>query len=36
MTVMERVQEHYNESLEYFPDDRIVGVFLQGTLDKNT
>ena len=31
MTVMERVQEHYNESLEYFPDDRIVGVFLQGS-----
>ena len=31
MTVMERVQEHYTESLEYFPDDRIVGVFLQGS-----
>ena len=29
--VMARVQEHYNEALEYFPEDRIVGVFLQGS-----
>lgn len=30
-TIMERVQEHYNEALEYFPEDRIVGIFLQGS-----
>ena len=30
-TVMERVQEHYDEALEYFPEDRIVGIFLQGS-----
>lgn len=29
--IMDRVQEHYNESLRYFPDDRIVGIFLQGS-----
>lgn len=31
MNVMERVQEHYQEALEYFPADRIVGIFLQGS-----
>ena len=31
MTVMDRLQEHYNEALEYFPEDRIVGIFLQGS-----
>ncbi len=31
MTVMDRVKEHYNEALTYFPEDRIVGVFLQGS-----
>lgn len=31
MTTMERVKEHYNEALSYFPEDRIVGVFLQGS-----
>ena len=30
-SVMERVQEHYQEALEYFPEDRIVGIFLQGS-----
>lgn len=31
MTVMDRVKEHYNEALTYFPEDRIVGIFLQGS-----
>ena len=30
-TTMERVQEHYNESLEYFSEDRIVALCLQGS-----
>ena len=29
--IMDRVQEHYNEALEYFPADRIVGIFYQGS-----
>ena len=29
--IMDRVREHYNEALEYFPEDRIVGIFLQGS-----
>ena len=29
--IMDNVLEHYNESLEYFPEDRIVGIFLQGS-----
>ena len=28
---MGRVREHYNEALEYFPEDRIVGIFYQGS-----
>lgn len=31
MTIMERVHEHYEEALERFPEDRIVGIFLQGS-----
>lgn len=31
MTVMERLQAHYEEALQYFPADRIVGIFLQGS-----
>lgn len=31
MTVMKRVQDHYNESLEYFKENEIVGIFLQGS-----
>lgn len=31
MTTMERVWTHYHESLDYFPADRIVGIFLQGS-----
>ena len=29
--IMERVQEHYNEALEHFPEDRIVGIYYQGS-----
>ena len=29
--IMDRVREHYNEALEYFPEDRIVGIFYQGS-----
>ena len=29
--VMNRVQEHFEEALEHFPEDRIVGIFLQGS-----
>ena len=29
--IMECVREHYNEALEYFPEDRIVGIFYQGS-----
>ena len=29
--IMEKVQEHYNEALEYFPEDRIVCLTLQGS-----
>lgn len=31
MTVMERVAEHYEEAKTLFPEDRIVGIFLQGS-----
>lgn len=29
--IMNRVREHYNEALEFFPKDRIVGIFYQGS-----
>lgn len=29
--IMDRVLEHYNEALEYFPEDRIVCLILQGS-----
>ena len=29
--IMDRVWEHYNEALEHFPEDRIVGIFYQGS-----
>ena len=29
--IMDRVREHYNEVLEYFPEDRIVGLFYAGS-----
>lgn len=29
--IMDRVREHYNEALEHFPEDRIVGIFYQGS-----
>ena len=31
MTVMERVQEHFEDAKTLFPEDRIVGIFLQGS-----
>lgn len=29
--IMKRVQEHYDEALKYFPEEQIVGCFLQGS-----
>lgn len=29
--IMDRVREHYNEALEHFPEDRIVGIYYQGS-----
>lgn len=29
--IMEKLKEHYHEALEYFPEDRIVGIFYQGS-----
>ena len=29
--IMKKVEEHYKEALEHFPEDRIVGIFLQGS-----
>lgn len=29
--IFKRLQEHYDESLQYFPKEQIVGVFLQGS-----
>jgi predicted nucleotidyltransferase len=29
--IMARLQEHYDEALTLFPEDRIVGIFLQGS-----
>ncbi len=29
--IMERVREHYEEALTLFPENRIVGIFLQGS-----
>jgi predicted nucleotidyltransferase len=31
--VKENIQAHYNEALEYFPEDRIVGIFCQGSTN---
>lgn len=31
MTVQDRVLDHLNESFEYFPESRVVGIFLQGS-----
>lgn len=31
--IMSRVREHYNEALEYFPEDRIVGIYYQGSAN---
>lgn len=29
--IFKRLADHYKEALEYFPEDRIVGIFLQGS-----
>lgn len=29
--IMERMKEHYNDALSHFPEDRIVGIFYQGS-----
>ena len=29
--IMNRVMEHYDEALQYFPEEQIVGIFLQGS-----
>lgn len=29
--IMDCVREHYDEALEYFPEDRIVGIYYQGS-----
>jgi hypothetical protein len=31
--IMDRVREHYNEALEHFPEDRIVGIYYQGSAN---
>ena len=31
MTIMERLYDHYEEALQCFPEDRVVGIFLQGS-----
>ena len=33
--IMKRVREHYDEALKYFPEDQIVGCFLQGSQNYN-
>lgn len=35
MDTMKRVLEHLDEAKEYFDESQIVGIFLQGSLDKN-
>lgn len=30
-SITRRVQDHYNEALQYFPEEQIVGIFLQGS-----
>ena len=29
--IMKRVRDHYEEALKYFPEEQIVGCFLQGS-----
>ena len=31
MDIYSRLQDHFNESLEHFPENQIVGIFLQGS-----
>lgn len=29
--ILSRVEEHYQEASQYFPENQIVGIFLQGS-----
>lgn len=31
LSTMKRVREHLEEAFEHFPEDRVVGIFLQGS-----
>lgn len=31
LSIMKRVREHLEEAFEHFPEDRVVGIFLQGS-----
>lgn len=31
MTIINRVEDHLKESLGFFPENKIVGIFLQGS-----
>lgn len=31
--IMDKIQEHYEEALQHFPEDRIVGIFCQGSTN---
>lgn len=31
--IMNKMKEHYEEALKYFPEDRIVGIFCQGSTN---
>lgn len=33
--IMKRLNEHYREALKYFPEERIVGIFCQGSQNYN-
>jgi hypothetical protein len=31
--IMDRIRDHYNDALAYFPEDRIVGIYYQGSAN---
>lgn len=33
--IMQKLEDHYKEALEYFPEERIVGIFCQGSQNYN-
>ena len=33
--IMDKIQEHYNEVLELYPENRIIGIFCQGSQNYN-